>query len=69
MTFSEIIDSLNGAGIEAVIDGCGESATVGLYKVHADDFVENDEVPWPDDWPERVNVAFLEQLGVPVIIA
>ena len=69
MKFNELIDSLNGAKIEAVLDGCGESATLGLYKVHADDFVENDELPWPDDWPEWVRTEFVRNQGIEVIVA
>lgn len=68
MTFGELVRSLSGAKIEAVLDGCGESATIGLYRVRPD-FEENDVLDWPDDWPERVSVKFLKELGIEVITA
>lgn len=51
----------------AVIDGVGESATVNLY-------VENGgevycELPWPHNWPERVESSFLKKQGFHVVLA
>ncbi len=69
MTFAEIQRSLSGAIIEAVIDGCGESATIGLYKKHADDLYEIEELAWPDDWPEWMKVSDIRALGIDVITA
>lgn len=59
----------SGRKIQAVLDGCGESAEIGLYRVNTDPFQEDDVLDWPDDWPERVSVKFIESLGIEVIIA
>jgi len=69
MTFAELQRSLSGAQIEAVLDGCGESAEIGLYRVTPDDFQENECLEWPDDWPSWVSVKFLNDLGIEVIRA
>ena len=51
----------------AVIDGCGDYATVGLYQENSEDDFE--ELGWPQDWPERVTGKFLSEKGFEVVIA
>jgi len=69
MTLNEIREQNPRAEIEAVFDGQGDSATVGLYRVTPDDFQENDELPWPSDWPQFVTAKFVKQQGVSVVTA
>lgn len=69
MTFNQIVRNASGAKIQAVLDGAGESAEIGLYQVTPDDFAEDIVLDWPEDWPSRVSVKFLQDLGVEVIRA
>lgn len=66
MTFSELA---RGGPIQAVIDGCGESAEIGLYRPNIDPFEEDEILDWPDDWPSWISTKFLKDLGIEVIVA
>lgn len=61
--------TLKGEKVYAVIDGCGESAEIGLYQKNADDFEDDEALDWPDDWPEWVSVKFIKELGLEVLTA
>lgn len=45
----------------AVHDGAGESAGWGIYVAYDDQPAV--EIPWPKDWPEKVNAEFLKARG------
>ncbi len=51
----------------AVHDGAGESATWGLYVEYDGEGIA--ELPWPQDWPERVHTVFLQDAGFKTVTA
>lgn len=50
----------------AIIDGAGESATIGLYWGDQDGEIIA-EIPWPAGWPEWVSPKYAESKGYEVI--
>lgn len=70
MTFAEMKAVCPWQPIYAVIDGCGESAEIGLYRKNPDDFVEDEILDWPTDWPSWVSTKWLQEtIGIEVVIA
>jgi len=69
MTLAEMIRNANGAEIYCVLDGCSDSAEIGLYQRTPDDFDEDIILDWPDDWPSWVSTKFIREQGLDVITA
>ena len=51
----------------AVFDGPIKKAEISLWLEYDGDSLE--QIPWPDDWPERVTTQFVKDSGFEIVRA